>query len=160
MSDEDKDDRPVQEQVAKESETDVKRKRKRKRSRKKKKGQEDDGEDSLDSSSRTVYVEGISYDASEEDLEKHFGSACSSIKDIRMPRWQDSGKPRGYAHIDFDTVEDVRKALKLNVKDALSKGVFGVPSFVIDNELFWGNDSIPYVESYLEEEDNLNSNIY
>ena len=121
MSNEDKDDRPEQEQVAKESETDVKRKRKRKRSRKKKKGQEDDGEDSLDSSSRTVYVEGISYDASEEDLEKHFGSACSSIKDIRMPRWQDSGKPRGYAHIDFDTVEDEKKALKLNRSELLGR---------------------------------------
>ena len=121
MSDEDKDDKPGLEEVTKESETDVKRKRKRKRSRKKKKVDGDGGDDSLDSSSRTVYVEGISYDASEEDLEKHFGSTGSGIKDIRMPRWQDSGKPRGYAHIDFETVEDVRKALKLNRSELLGR---------------------------------------
>ena len=62
--------------------------------------------------------------------------------------------------LDKVNTKEMRKALKLNVQEALSKGVFGVPSFVIDDELFWGNDSIPYVESYLEEKDNLDKNKY
>ncbi len=71
----------------------------------------------------------------------------------------DEGLP-GEEILDKVNSKEMRKALKLNVKEALSKGVFGVPSFVIGNELFWGNDSIPYVESYLEEEDNLDLNKY
>ena len=29
-----------------------------------------------------------------------------------------------------------------NIDDALAAGVFGVPSFVVDRELFWGNDRL------------------
>lgn len=36
----------------------------------------------------------------------------------------------------------VRSELKSNTKQALNKHLFGVPSFVIDDEVFWGNDSL------------------
>ena len=62
--------------------------------------------------------------------------------------------------MDKVNTKEMRKALKLNVQEALSKGVFGVPSFVIGDELFWGNDSIPYMESYLNSEDSLDLNKY
>jgi|EP00945_MAST-04E_sp_MAST-4E-sp1_P003884 nucleolin len=95
-----------------------KRKRKRKRSRKSKSSE--DAEDVGDSTARTVYVEGISYDASEEELEQFF-SECGTVKDVRMPRWQDSGKPRGYAHVDFETASGVASALKLDGSDMLGR---------------------------------------
>ena len=107
-----------------------KKKRKRKRTRKNKKKMEEEqgsgdtiesNEHNINITSTTIYVEGISYDASEEDLESHFQSVCNNIKEIRMPRWQDSGKPRGYAHIDFNTVEETQAALKLNGSDLLGR---------------------------------------
>ncbi len=95
-----------------------KRKRKRKRSRK---GKDNEGSEGMvESTARTVYVEGISYDASEEELEQFF-SKCGTVKDVRMPRWQDSGKPRGYAHVDFETGVGVTNALELDGEDMLGR---------------------------------------
>jgi hypothetical protein len=33
--------------------------------------------------------------------------------------------------------------------------VFGVPSFVVDGEVFWGADSIHFVNAFLHDEDVL-----
>jgi 2-hydroxychromene-2-carboxylate isomerase len=50
---------------------------------------------------------------------------------------------------------EIREALKNNVSMALSKGVFGVPTFIIGEELFWGNDSIGHLELFLNGGDPL-----
>ncbi|ETP15485.1 hypothetical protein F441_09766 [Phytophthora nicotianae CJ01A1] len=63
----------------------------------------------------TVYVEGIPYKANEGDLVTHF-SSCGTVREVRMPRYQDSGKPRGYAHVVFDDETALKKALKLDGK--------------------------------------------
>ena len=31
---------------------------------------------------------------------------------------------------------------------AIDKGVFGVPSFIINDNLFWGNDQMEHIEYY------------
>ncbi len=61
----------------------------------------------------SVYVEGISYDANEDDLSSLF-APCGTISSIRMPRWHDTNRPRGYAHIDFTSEKEVSKALQLD----------------------------------------------
>ena len=61
----------------------------------------------------TCYVEGISYNAGEEDVDRFF-RACGAMIDIRLPRWNDSGKPRGYAHIEFADRHGCAAALKLD----------------------------------------------
>lgn len=53
-----------------------------------------------------------------------------------------------------------RAQLKNNVDAALSKEVFGVPTFLVDEEIFWGNDSIKYLEMYLEGRDPLDHDKY
>jgi len=63
----------------------------------------------------TVYVEGIPYSADEGDVVSHF-SSCGIVKEVRMPRYQDSGKPRGYAHVVFEDAKAIAKALKLDGK--------------------------------------------
>lgn len=59
--------------------------------------------------------------------------------------------------------KDLRKALKENTSDAISKGVFGLPTFLVDNgkqvELFWGNDSISSLKLFLEGKDPLDTQI-
>ncbi|KAL4158220.1 hypothetical protein PRNP1_003999 [Phytophthora ramorum] len=68
----------------------------------------------------TIYVEGIPYKASEGDLVTHF-SSCGTVREVRMPRYQDSGKPRGYAHVVFDDEAALQKALLLDGKYLFSR---------------------------------------
>jgi 2-hydroxychromene-2-carboxylate isomerase len=44
---------------------------------------------------------------------------------------------------------DVRKESEREIAEASERGVFGVPSFIVDSELFWGNDRLDMVEEYL-----------
>ena len=48
----------------------------------------------------TVYVEGISYEASEGDVRAFF-EQVGNVAEVRMPRYQDTGRIRGYAHVAF-----------------------------------------------------------
>jgi 2-hydroxychromene-2-carboxylate isomerase len=43
----------------------------------------------------------------------------------------------------------VKTALRKNTEEAAARGVFGVPSFVVDGEVFWGADSIEFVKAFL-----------
>jgi 2-hydroxychromene-2-carboxylate isomerase len=43
----------------------------------------------------------------------------------------------------------VKNALRANVDEAISAGVFGVPTFVAGGELFWGVDATPMFLDYL-----------
>ena len=45
--------------------------------------------------------------------------------------------------------EVVKNSLKNNTDDAIVRGVFGVPSFVVDDKVFWGLDALPMLRDYL-----------
>jgi 2-hydroxychromene-2-carboxylate isomerase len=45
--------------------------------------------------------------------------------------------------------QEVKDQLKRNGEDAIAAGVFGVPSFVADGEVFWGADSIDFLNAFL-----------
>ena len=55
---------------------------------------------------------------------------------------------------------DIRKLLKNNITKAHEKSVFGLPCFMVDDELFWGNDSIEHLELYLRGSDPLDRSRY
>lgn len=44
---------------------------------------------------------------------------------------------------------DVKDRLRRNTEEAAASGVFGVPTFAVDGELFWGNDSIEFLNAFL-----------
>lgn len=46
--------------------------------------------------------------------------------------------------------EAVKSELKANTEEAIARGVFGVPTFVVDDKLFWGFDSLPMLRAWLE----------
>ncbi len=48
-----------------------------------------------------------------------------------------------------------KRALKDNIQRALGHGVFGVPSFVVEGELFWGEDSVAELKDFVRGEDPL-----
>jgi 2-hydroxychromene-2-carboxylate isomerase len=45
----------------------------------------------------------------------------------------------------------VKTQLRTNTDWAISKGVFGVPTFVVDDELFWGHDSFDMLLDYIDD---------
>jgi 2-hydroxychromene-2-carboxylate isomerase len=42
-----------------------------------------------------------------------------------------------------------KDVLRRNTDEAASRGVFGVPSFVIDGEVFWGADALDFARAFL-----------
>jgi 2-hydroxychromene-2-carboxylate isomerase len=45
--------------------------------------------------------------------------------------------------------QEVKDALRRNTEEAVTRGVFGVPTFVVDGELFWGDDAIDLLKAWL-----------
>lgn len=44
----------------------------------------------------------------------------------------------------------VKDALKAATVDAIAKGLFGVPTFAVDDKLFWGFDALPMLRAWLQ----------
>lgn len=51
--------------------------------------------------------------------------------------------------------DQLKARLREETEQAIAQGVFGVPTFVIDDELFWGNDQLEHIELYLQGYDPL-----
>ena len=49
----------------------------------------------------------------------------------------------------------VKQHLRDETKQAIDQGVFGVPTFIVDQQLFWGNDQLDHLALYLQGEDPL-----
>ena len=45
--------------------------------------------------------------------------------------------------------EDVKAQLKAHTDEAIARGVFGVPTFAVDDRLFWGLDALPMLRDYV-----------
>ena len=46
--------------------------------------------------------------------------------------------------------QEVKDALRAHTDEALNRGVFGAPTFLVGEELFWGNDRLDFVERALK----------
>ena len=44
---------------------------------------------------------------------------------------------------------DVKAQLKMHSDEAITQGVFGVPTVAVDGKLFWGLDALPMLRAYL-----------
>ncbi|MEM9693411.1 MAG: 2-hydroxychromene-2-carboxylate isomerase [Myxococcota bacterium] len=52
-----------------------------------------------------------------------------------------------------------KRLLRNNTERALDAGVFGVPTFEADGELFWGQDSLPHLDRFLRGEDPVDAEL-
>jgi len=43
----------------------------------------------------------------------------------------------------------VKESLRANTDAAIAQGVFGVPSLVVDGEVFWGADATDFALAYI-----------
>ena len=41
------------------------------------------------------------------------------------------------------------ETLERNIDEALRRGVFGAPSYVVDGEVFWGQDRLAHLDAHL-----------
>ena len=46
--------------------------------------------------------------------------------------------------------ESIKKMYDENTKEAITKGVFGAPTYILQNEIFWGQDRIDFLERKLK----------
>src|SRR3954465_6741046 len=51
--------------------------------------------------------------------------------------------------IDQSRLSAVKDQLRTNTEEAAARGVFGVPSLVIDGEVFWGGDAVDFAKAFL-----------
>ena len=49
--------------------------------------------------------------------------------------------------------DEIKQRLREAGQQAIERGVFGVPTMCVDDELFWGYDDLRYLEMYLEGRD-------
>ena len=50
---------------------------------------------------------------------------------------------------------EVKQLLIDSTNQGINRDLFGVPTFIIDDELFWGNDQLPHIELFLQDRDPL-----
>lgn len=82
--------------------------------------------------------------------------------DISDPRqWQDLAERVGVRDADALVADpEVKDALRRNGEEAISLGIFGVPTLLVDNELFWGFDATEFVLDYLRDPQAARSAIF
>jgi 2-hydroxychromene-2-carboxylate isomerase len=51
--------------------------------------------------------------------------------------------------------DEIKGRVRARTEEALARGVFGVPTMVVDGELFWGLDSFDHLERFLDGRDVL-----
>lgn len=71
----------------------------------------------------------------------------------QVTHWLDVAGLPGADWVSAATSDEARQALRDNTDRAMKRGVFGVPSCLVDDEVFWGQDSVPHVAAYLRGED-------
>ncbi len=84
--------------------------------------------------------------------------------------WEEGGAPKGLEEADEDgpvseaarragadpgevlagaSAPEAKDALKRATGEAVGRGVFGAPAFFVEEEMFWGNDRLHFVEEAL-----------
>lgn len=46
--------------------------------------------------------------------------------------------------------QDIKDKLRANTDDAVNRGAFGAPTFFVEDEMFWGQDRLDFVEEALK----------
>lgn len=62
--------------------------------------------------------------------------------------------------LDNSFTRGAKSELKENIQACLEAGIFGVPSFQVNDEFFWGQDSLPLLKEFLAGNDNWDKELY
>ncbi|HEY1773400.1 MAG TPA: 2-hydroxychromene-2-carboxylate isomerase [Gammaproteobacteria bacterium] len=90
---------------------------------------------------------------SRQHVETAFDMAWKEGRDLQAPKELEELARR--LHIeDLQAAaadEAVKARLKANTEAAIARGVFGVPSFLLEDTLFWGQDSLEMMLDFLKD---------
>ena len=78
-------------------------------------------------SRKSAFVRNLPYKATEEDIITFFAPTAGTIVDIRRGR-DDRGNMKGYAQVQFKTVEEMRKSCDLNENKLMGRPIFIEPA--------------------------------
>jgi 2-hydroxychromene-2-carboxylate isomerase len=103
---------------------------------------------------------------------KNKGKLEASTREAFALYWEEGGAPKGLDETDEDgpvseaarrvgadpgevlagaSDPEAKEALKAATDEAVGRGVFGAPAFFVDDEMFWGNDRMHFVERALRD---------
>jgi len=101
------------------------------------------------------------------------GTTWQSIEAIFAHTWRDGraattaedlaevGRALGVADVAAAASSDaVKTQLRANTQGAIAAGVFGVPTLIAGDEIFWGNDATPMIEDWLAHPERFNAAEY
>ena len=90
-----------------------------------------------------VYIKETGFPPTRSDICKEMGFKSPNSAETHLRALEKkgfisiaSGASRGISIIN----NDIKEELKANTSEAVSKGLFGVPSFIVDGKLFFGQD--------------------
>jgi 2-hydroxychromene-2-carboxylate isomerase len=88
-----------------------------------------------------------------QNVETAFDMVWKEGRDLRDPKELEELARRLHIRDPQAALADerVKARLKANTEGALAKGVFGVPSFLLEDTLFWGQDSLEMMLDYLKD---------
>jgi 2-hydroxychromene-2-carboxylate isomerase len=83
--------------------------------------------------------------------------AVKRIFDSIWTTGADAGDPERFSRLCSElgvdqarlSSDEVKTGLRTNTEDAAARGVFGVPSFVVEGEVFWGADAVEFLNAFL-----------
>ena len=58
----------------------------------------------------------------------------------------------GEKMLEMTKDQAIKDKLRANTEEAVSRGAFGAPTFIVDDKLFWGNDRILLLEKFIKGE--------
>jgi len=88
------------------------------------------------------------------------GNTLPAVRRIFEHLWTTGADPteeRAFVELarslDVDPIllgnQAIKDALRKETEQAVARGVFGVPTLIVDNELFWGADAMEFVDAYV-----------
>ncbi|ORY80964.1 hypothetical protein BCR37DRAFT_348488 [Protomyces lactucae-debilis] len=72
--------------------------------------------------SNTVFIGNLSFQATEQDIQEAF-SGCGAINQIRLPKYHDTGKMKGYAYVEFDDLEAAKACVNMGTANIAGRDV-------------------------------------
>ena len=95
----------------------------------------------------------VAHDAEPALIRAVFDTIWAEGRDVsRDDEWQELTERLAIADADEAISRpEVKEALKKSTEEAAKRGVFGVPTFAIGDELFWGLDATDLVLDYLND---------
>ena len=83
-------------------------------------------------------------------------------RDIDNPEeWKRLTDALGLDYVDARLSDpSVKQALRENTDEAIARGVFGVPTLVVDGEIFWGHDTADQFLDYLTDEARMKRDVF